>query len=337
MARVLDGAFELSRREDRWLAMAEDRIAFAADTDAEWARLQTEARLIDRWRAAGVPVPRVLDENERERVQVRERLDGILGEVVEPLLFGAATLADVARISPFTRADGKLTWAVPEAFARAGDKHPWPLPDAFTRLDPSCPLSPFGARLAQSYGELAARMHGAFAVGEAAAIRVHGVGPVDDATAIGITTRPPFELDAALVQLRTTSIARELVDKAERARAWIAEGPPVTTVIHGDLHFHNMCLAEDGSIIGVFDIGDAHVDGAESEFHYVHSLGPRFVEIALAAYGSPLDEVAIRRAHVRTALGHLLFVPPDSPRWPAMVGWNTAVLTHLVPGEAAGT
>ena len=227
---------------------------------------------------------------------MRERLDGIVGEVVEPLLFGSATLADITRISPF---------------ARAGDPLPWPLPDGNARLDPSCPLSPFGARLARSYGELAARLHS-----------------VTNADAI--TTRPPFELDAALAKLRTTSIACELIDKAERARSWIAEGPAPSCIVHGDLHFHNMCLAEDGSITGVFDIGDAHVDGPESEFHYVHSLGPRFVELALEAYGAPLDVEHIRRAHVRTALGHLLFVAEDSPRWPRMLSWNTAVLTHLV-------
>ncbi len=72
------------------------------------------------------------------------------------------------------------------------------------------------------------------------------------------------------------------------------------------------------------------LDAPESEFHYVHSLGPRFVEIALAAYGGPLDVTHVRRAHVRTALGHLVFITEDSPRWPAMLSWNTAVLTHLV-------
>jgi aminoglycoside phosphotransferase (APT) family kinase protein len=102
-------------------------------------------------------------------------------------------------------------------------------------------------------------------------------------------------------------------------------------VIHGDLHFHNMCLAEDGAIIGVFDVGDAHVDAAASEFHYVHSLGPRFVEGALAAYGTPLDILAIRRAHVRTALGHLQWVAPDAVRYPSILAWVTAVLDRLLP------
>ncbi|MGE0401428.1 MAG: phosphotransferase [Kofleriaceae bacterium] len=304
---VLGDTFDLSRRDDRWLALSADRVAFAAGDEGEWARLSSEARLLDRWRRAGAPVPRVLDENPRVRVQIRERLDGVMGEIVEPLLFGSATLADLGRSSPLTRAGAPLPWAVP---------------DGERRLDARCPLSPFGARLAHSYGELAARLHSL---------------SLDDARAAGITERPPMDLHAAVDRLRATSIDRSLVAKAERAIAWLAEVPPPSCVVHGDLHFHNMCLAEDGSIIGVFDIGDAHLDAPESEFHYVHSLGPRFVEIAMAAYGAPLDEGQIRRAHARTALGHLVFVAEDSPRWPAMLAWNTAVLRHLVPGKGAGT
>lgn len=306
ISALIDGPFTLSRRDDRWLAMTDTRVVFAADNDTEWARLRTEAKLIERWRRAGVPVPRVLDE--KDHAQVRERFDGIMGEIVEPLLFGCATLADLGRISPFTR---------------AGEPLPWPLPDGVARLDASCPLSPFGARLAQSYGELAARMHGAMSL--------------DEAASIGITTRAPMDIDAALVRLRATAIDRALVENAVMHRTWIAEGPPNSVVVHGDLHFHNMCLGEDGSIIGVFDIGDAHVDGPESELHYVHSLGPRFVEIAMAAYGAPLDAEAIRRAHVRTALGHLEWVARDSPRYPSILSWVTAVIARLVPGEATGT
>lgn len=296
---MLDGGFELSRRDDRWLALGDNYVAFAADNDREWARLQTEAKLIEHYRAVGVPVPCILEE--RDHVQVRERLDGIMGEIVEPLLFGSATIADLGRISPFTS---------------AGTRLPWALPDGSGRLADNCPLSAFGERLAHSYGELAAKLHGAIAVNEA--------------IEIGITTRAPMDLDEALARLRTTSIDRALVAKAHAASAWIAEGPPPSCVIHGDLHFHNMCLAPDGSITGVFDTGDAHLDGPESEFLYVHSLGPRFVEIAMAAYGAPLDEAHVRRAHVRTALGHLVFVGEDSPRWPAMLSWNTAVLTSLL-------
>lgn len=283
------GTVDVSRRDDRWLASGANLIAFAADGEREWARLVTEAVLLRRWRAAGVPVPRVRDEDAVHRIQVRERLDGITGEAVEPLLFGIAAESSIAR----------------------------GMPDAHLRLDAACPLSPFGERLADSYGALAAMMHAAVTAG--------------DARTFGIATKPPMDLAAALAHLRASPIERALVAKAERARAWIAKGETPSVVVHGDLHFHNMCLATDGTITGVFDIGDAHLDSPEADFHYVHSLGPRFVKRALAACGAALDEDAIRRAHVRTALHHLTFIGPESPRYPSMVSWNTAVIDHLVP------
>ena len=308
MNRALDGVLSLTRRDDRWLALGARQIAFAADGEGEWARLCAEARLIERWRDAGVPVPRILATDEHDRVQVRERLDGIMGEIVEPLLFGSATLADLHRISPF---------------APAGQPLPWPLPDGPARLAGACPLSPFGVRLATSYGQLCARMHAAL--------------DLETGARLGLAARAPMDLDAAFARLRATAIDRALVAKAQAQRAWIADGPAPTCVVHGDLHFHNMCLAEDGSIIGVFDVGDAHLDGPASEFHYIHSLGPRFVATAITAYGAALDEDAIRRAHVRTALGHLEWVGPDSPRYPAIISWVTAVVASLVPGNPAGT
>ena len=35
-AAVIDGTFEVSRRESRWLALGEHVVAFAADDDAGW-------------------------------------------------------------------------------------------------------------------------------------------------------------------------------------------------------------------------------------------------------------------------------------------------------------
>jgi len=35
------------------------------------------------------------------------------------------------------------------------------------------------------------------------------------------------------------------------------EPQPPHAVIHGDMHFHNMCVAPCGAITGVFDLGDA--------------------------------------------------------------------------------
>jgi len=90
-----------------------------------------------------------------------------------------------------------------------------------------------------------------------------------------------------------------------------------------------MCLAEDGSIIGVFDLGDAGIDAAATELLYVHSLCSRCVAIALDAYGA-IDLDAGRRAHLRTALGHLIRHGPGTTRHPSIVSWITAAIERLL-------
>lgn len=283
------GDVVVSRREDRWLALGAEIVAFGAETDDEWRRLEVEAALLERWRAAGVPVPRVVRVDAARRIQQRERLDGITGEAVEPLLFGIAATSSIARGMP----DGRL------------------------RLDEACPLSAFGARLAESYGELCARMHAAVSAA--------------DARAFGIREKPRMDLDAALARLGEAPVDGVLVERAVRAKRWLSETPPVTVVVHGDLHFHNMCLAADGAITGVWDLGDAHLDGVETDLLYIHSLGPRFVAGVLAGYGAPVDRELVKRAHVRTALDHLMFVPPSAERYPSIIRWVTAVIERLVP------
>ncbi len=280
-AEVLGAATELvvSRRDGRWLALGADVVAFAADDDAGWSRLGAEGALFARWRAAGVPAPRVLDEDVARRVQVRERLHGLMGEAVEPLLFGGEP------------------------------------PEAVVRLSDEAPLSAFGARLAASYGELAARIHAAI--------------PANDALATTLGPRTPLDLDAVLAAMRDAPLVEAAtIDAVVRAMPWLRERPHATGVIHGDLHFHNMCLADDGSISGVFDVGDSGLDAAEHELHYAHSLGGRFAAAALRAYGRPLDVDAIRRAHVHTALGHLLWHGPGKPRHASIVRWISAIHRH---------
>ena len=271
---------DVSRREKRWLALGEDVVAFAADDADGWARLVAEARLLARWRATGVPVPHVLDEDAVRRVQVRERLHGLTGEVVEPLLFGGAR------------------------------------PDARARLAEGAPLSAFGARLAASYGELAARIHASV--------------PLVDADALALGRRARADLDAALAKLRDdVSVPASVIDAIVRALPWLSVPPPATAVIHGDLHFHNLCLADDGTISGVFDLDEAGVDAAETDFQYVHSLGPDFVAIAVRAYGRTLDMEAIRHAHLYSAITHILWHGPGTPRHASIVAWITAAIEAL--------
>src|SRR5262249_13871557 len=163
-------------------------------------------------------------------------------------------------------------------------------PDARARLD-GAPLSAFGERLAASYGELAARIRHAVSITDAAA------------AGLGLTSRRVLDVDDALARLRATDAPASTKAAAPRAPAWLAAIPPPDTVIHGDLHFFNMCLARDGAILGVFDLGDAGIDAAATELLYIHSLGSRFAAIALDAYG-PIDRDAVQRAHLRTALDH---------------------------------
>jgi hypothetical protein len=280
---ALGGPIELSRREDRWLALGADVVGFAADDARGWDRLVAEGRLLVRWRAAGVPAPRVLDEDAALRVQVRERLHGLTGEAIEPRLFGGAP------------------------------------PDARGRFADDAPLSRFGARLAASYGELAAQLHGAV--------------PAGDPLAVALGPRAAMDVAGALAALRgDPGVTAATVDAVERALPWLAATPPATTVIHGDLHFHNLCLAGDGTITGVFDVGDAGTDAPEADLQYAHSLGPRFVAVAVHAYRGPLDMAAIRRAHLRTALTHLLWHGPGTPRRRSIVAWIEAAFDALAIG-----
>lgn len=304
-AMSLVGATEVSRRDDRWLALGSDLVAFTAFDATGWRRLEVEGRLLARWRAAGIPAPQIMREDTTSGIQLRERMHGLTGEVVEPLLFGG------------------------------------PPPEARIRLSDAAPISAFGLRLAESYGELAARIRHAVPVADAAAL---GLGHrVDDHFASAFSSlhalaaRADNTTDAETA--RRPTIPRELVTAAEQARSWIESRSADTAAIHGDLHFHNMCLADDGSIIGVFDVGDSGIDEAATEMQYAHSLGPRFAATALAAYAyeqrcrgeHPLDEVDVCRAHLRTALGHLFWHGPGKPRHASVVGWVTAALERVLP------
>jgi hypothetical protein len=62
-----------------------------------------------------------------------------------------------------------------------------------------------------------------------------------------------------------------------------------------------------------------------TEFLYVESLGSRFMATALDAYG-PISADEVRRAHVRVALGHLIWHPPGTPRHESIVSWVSAAL-----------
>src|SRR5262249_43023018 len=153
------------------------------------------------------------------------------------------------------------------------------LPDTRLRLE-DAPLSKFGATLAASYGDLAARIRSAVSVSQATAA---GLGP---------TSRRSIDIEDAIVRLVRSSASEAAKAAAVRARDWLVEIPPPDAVIHADLHFFNMCVAADGTITGVFDASDAGVDAAAQELSMLHSLGSRFATIAVDAYGSvDIDDI----------------------------------------------
>lgn len=275
-AAVIDAPFTVARRDDRWIAMGDEVVAMICD---EPRRQAAEAWLLERWRAGGVPVGRVIAE--RAGVQVRERLEGITGEALH-------------REAP----DAPMFVALPEVRGRLV----------------SAPLSDFGVRVAESYGELAARIRRA-------------VDPAD-AGMLGVAESRTLEVDAALAALAASAASEDAKRIAAKRRDWIAAVAAPDAVIHGDLHFHNMCTDAGGTITGVWDLGGAGHDTAMNELLYIGSLGREFAACVIAAYGS-VDRDAIDRAHVRVALGHVLDHRPGMPRHDAVVAWAEAVLEAL--------
>lgn len=284
LAVVLGFPVEPVRRDARWLAMSDEVVAFAADDDAAWQRLASEAWLLARWRAAGIPAPCVVAHDAARRVQVREKLHGLTGDAVH---------TETAR-SPLY----------------AGE-----LPGVAARLA-GAPLSAFGETLAHSYGELAARIRRAVSTADARA------------AGLGETSHRALDVDRALACLDASAASAAAKAIARRRRAWLAAIAPPDAVIHGDLHFHNMCVAPDGAITGVFDVGDTGLDDPAIELMYVDSLGAHFAAAALRAYGT-IDRDAVHRAHVRTALEHIVYHGPGTPRHASVVAWASAALEHL--------
>jgi hypothetical protein len=131
----------------------------------------------------------------------------------------------------------------------------------------------------------------------------------DDARAIGLgpTSRRTFDLDDALTRLHASAASPAAKSAAVRSRAWIEALPAPDAVIHSDMHFFNLCVDANEAITGLFDFGDSGIDAAATE----------------------LDLDGVRRAHVRTALDHVIWHGPGTERHAGVVGWATAVLERF--------
>jgi hypothetical protein len=119
----------------RWVVQLGDDIAFVADDDEGWGRLEREGVLLSRLEGRGrLTVPRVIGRDPERRVQVRRKVRGVQGFAVEELVFGRAgklggaerygdRLVITARgerlATELGRAIQELQQAVPAAEARA--------------------------------------------------------------------------------------------------------------------------------------------------------------------------------------------------------------------------
>jgi aminoglycoside phosphotransferase len=106
-------------------------------------------------------------------------------------------------------------------------------------------------------------------------------------------------------------------------------------VIHGDPHLYNIFASEGGRLSGLIDFGDCGIGDRHEDLRYVHSEGPEFAKMAIAAYqeqaGVELEEDRVARFHVRSALDHFVWIPPTGERFPEIVEWATAALNTLTP------
>lgn len=94
-------------------------------------------------------------------------------------------------------------------------------------------------------------------------------------------------------------------------------------LIHGDLGLHNIAIAPDDSLAGVFDYGDAACADRHRDFAYLLFDGPddTLLRSAIAAYraagGAPIDLDRVALCHAACAVGFMAFRrghgPDDKP------------------------
>src|SRR3954467_3133323 len=73
----------------RWVVQLGEDVAFVADDDGGWARLERGAGLLSRRAQRGrLTVPAVIGRDPTRRVQLRRKVPGLHGFAVEDLVFG---------------------------------------------------------------------------------------------------------------------------------------------------------------------------------------------------------------------------------------------------------
>ena len=111
---------------------------------------------------------------------------------------------------------------------------------------------------------------------------------------------------------------------------------------HGDLGLHNLALAPDGTVAGIFDYDDAALGDRHADFRYLlfDTLGDAMLEAAIAAYrtaGAPaIDPARIALFNAACAIGFLAdrrgSTPDERPAGRTLeadLAWTRLALSRL--------
>lgn len=113
---------------------------------------------------------------------------------------------------------------------------------------------------------------------------------------------PHVTADHALIERCLAAI-----DTYERATATVTD----RVLTHGDLGLHNLALAPDGSVAGIFDYDDAAFADRHADFRYLvfDSLDDTLLQSAIAAYrtagGTAIDPARVGLFNAASAIGFL--------------------------------
>lgn len=113
---------------------------------------------------------------------------------------------------------------------------------------------------------------------------------------------PHVVTDRALIETCLTTI-----DTYERAATTVTD----RVLTHGDLGLHNVALAPDGAVAGIFDYDDAALADRHTDFRYLlfDNLDDAMLEAAIAAYrasgGPAIDPTRVALFNAASAIGFL--------------------------------
>lgn len=96
--------------------------------------------------------------------------------------------------------------------------------------------------------------------------------------------------------------------------SWGSHDHADTTVIHDDLHSHNLLFDSDNSLSGVLDFGDVNLGNPEQDLRYTYWMGDTVMNAALATYEQASGKTLDRELVVLCAVSQELSGLADSKR-----------------------